>query len=49
MSNIEIRKIDSKKDLNQFIEVPWTIYKNDPNWVPPKIAVKELLSQNTHF
>ena len=30
----------------QFIKMPWDIYKNDPNWVPPLIMDrKKLLDQ----
>ncbi|MGZ3809344.1 MAG: hypothetical protein ACXVCE_14765 [Bacteriovorax sp.] len=48
---VSVREIDLayKKDLKEFIELPWTIYKNDPHWVPPlKMAVKDLLNQNKH-
>ena len=48
---ITIREINLsyKKDLKEFIDLPWSIYKNDPHWVPPlKMAVKDLLNQNKH-
>jgi hypothetical protein len=48
---ISIREINLsyKKDLKEFIELPWSIYKDDPYWVPPlKMAVKDLLNQNAH-
>ncbi len=32
----EIRPIESKRDLEAFLHVPWTLgMKSDPNWVPP--------------
>lgn len=34
MSNIEVKKVESKKELQSFIKFPWSIYKNDPYWVP---------------
>jgi len=34
---IEIRSINSRKDLMAFIKFPWKIYANDPHWVPPLI------------
>ncbi len=49
--SLTIREINLnyKKDLNEFIELPWSIYKNDPHWVPPlKMAVKDLLNQKKH-
>ena len=33
-SEIEIREVSGKQMLKTFIRVPWSIYKDDPNWVP---------------
>ncbi len=33
--NIEIKNVESKRDLKEFIRFPWKVYKNDPNWVAP--------------
>ncbi|MBE2280990.1 MAG: hypothetical protein IAE91_11405 [Ignavibacteriaceae bacterium] len=52
MSGIEIRKIESKKEITQFIKFPWKIYKDYPNWVPPLIFDKEKMldkSKNPFF
>lgn len=35
---IQIKPVKSKKELKQFIKLPWKIYKNDSNWVPPLIS-----------
>jgi len=43
MSSIEIKKVETKKELMQFIKMPWDIYKNDPNWVPPLIMDRKKL------
>ncbi len=32
--SLEIERIESKKQLEEFIKVPWMVYENDPNWVP---------------
>jgi hypothetical protein len=41
---MEITRVKTKKDLYDFILLPWKIYKNYPNWVPPLISeVKEIL------
>jgi hypothetical protein len=33
---LEIRPAESKKELERFLRVPWTLgMKSDPNWVPP--------------
>ncbi|MCC7209827.1 MAG: GNAT family N-acetyltransferase [Anaerolineae bacterium] len=42
-STLTVRKVESSRDFNAFFEFPWTVYKDDPNWVPP------LLSQRRHL
>jgi GNAT superfamily N-acetyltransferase len=32
---LSIRPISSKADRKKFIDLPFRLYKNDPNWVPP--------------
>jgi hypothetical protein len=32
---IRITPVINRKQLDEFITVPWTIYRDDPNWVPP--------------
>jgi GNAT superfamily N-acetyltransferase len=32
---MEISLVGNKKQLNEFINLPYLIYKNDPNWVAP--------------
>jgi hypothetical protein len=49
MSSLKIIKVESQADLNRFIDVPWTIYAQDENWVPPlKGAIKKLLDKSKH-
>ena len=49
-AKIEIREVGDSTDLKTFISVPWTIYKDDPNWVPPlKIERKEAFSAKNPF
>ena len=46
---IEIRKIESKSDINKFIDFPHELYKDDVNYVPELyIAQKDLLNKKTH-
>jgi len=48
--SVIIKEVNDKKDLKIFINLPWEIYKNDPNWVPPlKIAVKDQLDPEHPF
>jgi hypothetical protein len=49
LAEIEVVAVDGKKDLAEFIELPYTLYRNDPFWVPPlRLAVKDLLDRNKH-
>jgi GNAT superfamily N-acetyltransferase len=32
---IEVRPVASKRELKAFIRLPWRLYRNEPNWVPP--------------
>jgi len=34
-ADIVISPVSGKADLKAFVELPWSIYANDPNWVPP--------------
>ncbi|MEN8203520.1 MAG: hypothetical protein ABFS28_13060 [Bacteroidota bacterium] len=34
---IEIREVESRKELKQFILFPFSLYKDDPRWIPPLI------------
>ena len=34
----QIRTVVTKSDMRQFIKLPWSIYKDDPNWVPPLLS-----------
>jgi GNAT superfamily N-acetyltransferase len=46
---VEIRKVETKADFKAFFEFPWTLYKDDPNWVPPLLSMRrDLLDQKKH-
>ena len=34
-NDLVITPVSGKGDLEAFIDLPWSIYANDPNWVPP--------------
>jgi hypothetical protein len=38
--SITVRKVESPADFKAFFEFPWTIYKGDPNWVPPLLSMR---------
>lgn len=35
MPKIEVRPVESTADQEDFIYLPWQLYRDDPNWVPP--------------
>jgi hypothetical protein len=50
MKGVEIRQVTDASDLKVFIDVPWAIYGDDPNWVPPlKFERKEAFSEKNPF
>ena len=32
---VDVRPVDGKPELDAFIKLPWRLYRNEPNWVPP--------------
>jgi len=46
-----IEKVSCRKHLNEFINVPWAIYRDDPQWVPPLLFEQKqrLTSKNPFF
>jgi len=49
-AEIEVKKVESKKELMEFIKFPWKVYQNDPYWVPPLIMdVKLILGKKNPF
>ena len=43
MNRIEIRTVVSKKDTEEFVRLPWAIYKDYPQWVPPLLMDRRKL------
>jgi hypothetical protein len=39
--DLQIKEVSSRRDLMDFIRVPWGIYRDDPNWVPPLISERK--------
>jgi hypothetical protein len=47
-AKVKIREVSGKQALNAFIRVPWSIYKDDPNWVPPLIVERKEAFSTKH-
>jgi hypothetical protein len=48
---LQVNPVNDRRQLRQFIRLPWSIYSNDPVWVPPLLLErKEHLSpRNPYF
>ncbi len=47
-NGLEIREVSGNRDLKAFIRVPWRIYKDDPNWVPPLLIERKRAYSASH-
>ncbi|MFW5745082.1 MAG: hypothetical protein ACOC2D_17555, partial [Spirochaetota bacterium] len=44
--SLTVTPVSSRRELMQFIRLPWRFYRDDPNWVPPLVMdQKTLLSR----
>ena len=43
MSSVSVKKVETKKELNDFIKFPWKIYKGNKYWVPPLLMEQKTL------
>jgi GNAT superfamily N-acetyltransferase len=49
MSSLEVIPVTTRRHRKLFFELPWELYRDDPNWVPPiRIVQKELLNFRHH-
>jgi GNAT superfamily N-acetyltransferase len=46
---LRVDRVSGRADLAAFINLPFTLYRNDPNWIPPlKTDVRKLLDRTEH-
>ena len=46
---VEVRAVENNADRKRFIRLPWSIYANDPQWVPPLlIEANEMIDRRKH-
>ena len=49
MSTVIIKPVATRRERKLFVELPWTLYRNDPNWIPPiRDNIKELVGYKRH-
>ncbi|MEP7285759.1 MAG: N-acetyltransferase [Chloroflexota bacterium] len=41
--SLTIRRVQNDADYKAFFEFPWTVYNDDPNWVPPLLSIRHTL------
>jgi GNAT superfamily N-acetyltransferase len=48
-SDVCVRQVATRRERQQFVELPWRIYASDPAWVPPLlIERKDFINANRH-
>ena len=49
MSELVVKRVSARRERKQFLEFPWTLYRDDPNWIPPlRGHQKELVGYRYH-
>jgi len=49
MSGVVVKPVSSRGDRRRFLDLPWSLYGNDPLWVPPlRLVQKELVGYRKH-
>lgn len=49
MSNaIEIRRVSTRADKRALFRLPWQLYRDDPNWTPPLLSMRQELLDKEH-
>lgn len=47
---VEIKEVQTKKDLKKLLDLPWKLYRNDPKWVAPlRMALKDIFNPKHPF
>jgi GNAT superfamily N-acetyltransferase len=44
---LDVRPVATKRDLTTFIKLPWRLYRNDRNWVPPLVSERRQFLDRT--
>ena len=35
MSELSVEPVTTRRQRREFLQLPWTLYAGDPNWIPP--------------
>lgn len=45
---VVIRKVETPADNKAFMDFPWRVYKDDPNWIPPLYSMRKEVIDKKH-
>ncbi|HAY79341.1 MAG TPA: N-acetyltransferase [Planctomycetaceae bacterium] len=48
MSKVTVDPVTTRKQQKQFIQLPWTLYRDEPNWIPPLLQEERGLLNYAH-
>ena len=49
MCDLVVKPVTSSRDKRRFLTLPWKLYRDDPNWIPPlRLDQKELVGYKPH-
>jgi GNAT superfamily N-acetyltransferase len=46
--SVQVEPVQTRQDLEDFIQFPFELYREDPNWVPPLLSQRRHLLQAKH-
>ena len=49
MAGPVVRQVTTRREKRAFLKLPWSLYRNDPNWIPPlRVDQKEMVGYRPH-
>lgn len=49
MTDLVVKPVQTRRERKGFLELPWTLYRDDPNWIPPlRMNQKEMVNYKKH-
>ena len=49
MPSLIVKPVETRAERSQFLELPWTIQQDDPNWMPPlRLNQQEMVNYKKH-
>lgn len=48
MPNLDVKPVSTKREFKDFLLVPWAVFAEDPNWVPPLLFERKQAFSSSH-